>query len=279
MGGVPGRGGRLPRARRGVGRDPGRPSGRAIVATPAGGAVRVPGRGSRPAALEIPDRPRSNSDALETFDDQDQMTDVEFLADREQTLSVAKANLEKYESVLDLAARFPELDDNARVEASAAVALVRTAAEYTVEEGVNNTVPEPGDSPGLLRAARLPLDTDPLSAAWTAGAVRKAVSAFAVATKKKCSPARLLKGVAERADEWVREAKSEIEIFGPEVDALRKRVTLTQAVAVSRRTCVDASTADHISRYEGHLQRQLTKSLDELERLQRRRTSLTPNGQ
>src|SRR5262249_53435900 len=41
------------------------------------------------AELEIPDRPRSDSDALGSFDDQDQMSDEEFLADREQTVSAA----------------------------------------------------------------------------------------------------------------------------------------------------------------------------------------------
>src|SRR5262245_40601096 len=95
--------------------------------------------------------------------------------------------LEKYGSILDLAARLPELNDDARVEAQAAVTLLRTAAEYAAEEGANNTMPEPDDGPGLLGMAGLPLDTEPLSAAGTAGAVRKAVSVIAGAMKKKYS--------------------------------------------------------------------------------------------
>jgi hypothetical protein len=231
------------------------------------------------AEREIPARPRSDSDALESFDDQDQMSDEEFLADREQALAAAVANLERYRPILNLAGRLPDLDDDAPVEAAAAMALLGTGAEYAVDEGADNTVPAPDDDPGLLRAAGLPADADPLSAAWTAGAVRKAVSAFAAAMKKKCSPARLVKGVAEWADEWVRDSEGQVELYAPEVDALRRRITLIHAVACVRRTCVDAPTAGQISRYEGHLQRQLSKALDELERLQQRRTKPGPGGE
>jgi hypothetical protein len=231
------------------------------------------------AELEIPDRPKSDSNALNSFDDQDEMSDEQFLADREQTLSAAMANLEKYRPILDLAARLPDLGDDAPVEAAAALAFLGTGAEYAAEEGCDDTVPEPDDGPGLLRVAGLPADADPLSAAWTAGAVRKAASAFASAMKKKCIQARLVKGVAEWADEWVKDAEGQIELYAPEVDALRQRITLTSAVGRARRTCVDTPTAGHISRYEGHLQRQLTKTLDELERMQRRRAGHPPGGQ
>jgi hypothetical protein len=196
------------------------------------------------------------------FDDQDEMSDEEFLADREHTLANAVANLEKYRPILNLVARLPDLGDDIRVEASAAVAFLGTGAEYATEEAANDTAPKPDDGPGLLRAAGLPADTDPLSAAWTAGTIRKAVTAFAGAMKRKCVPARLVKGVAEWADEWVRDAEGQIEQYAPAVDARRQRITLTSAVGRARRTCVAAPTAAHVARYEGHLQRQLTTTLD-----------------
>ena len=79
----------------------------------------------------------------------------------------------------------------------------------------------------------------------------------------------LVNEVAEFSASWLQNARTRLEEDEPEAITLRKRVTLTDAVARARRTGVNAAEAAHIVRYEGHLQRQLRESLDELERLHR----------
>jgi hypothetical protein len=61
---------------------------------------------------------------------------------------------------------------------------------------------------------------------------------------------------AEELAEWQADAQ-----------ALRQRITLSKAIKVARRTGVSDETADRVIRYEGHLSRQLSQVLDQLDRL------------
>jgi hypothetical protein len=75
--------------------------------------------------------------------------------------------------------------------------------------------------------------------------------------------------VAEAAPECVDDSRGTIDTDAPEADALRRRVELQGAVARARRAGVNAAAAAHVARYEGHLQRLLKQTLDELDRLRR----------
>jgi hypothetical protein len=215
------------------------------------------------AELEVPARPRTGDAALE--DDEDLMSDAELLAERERTVAAARAKLASYGPAGRLASRLKDLPDDTRVDDGEALPFLAACAEQAREAGATD-VPDPDDASALIAAAGL---STPGARTWTAAAVRRAASRFAAAVPKKRDAGWLVSEVAEAADEWVKDSRITIEMDAPEADALRKRVELQTAVARVRRAGVNATAAAHVARYEGHLQRQLKHTLDELERLRR----------
>jgi hypothetical protein len=216
------------------------------------------------AELEIPARPRTGEAALRE-DDEDLMSDAELLAQRERAVAAARAKLARYDPVGRLASRLKNLADEAKLDGGEALLFLSVCAEQARAAGAD-LVPDPKDHPAFAAAAGLDAGG---SQPWTAGAVRQAMSRFAAAIPKKRDGDWLLAEVAEAADEWVEESRTTIEMDGPEADSLRKRVELHAAVARARRAGVNAVAAATIARYEGHLQRQLKHTMDELERLRR----------
>jgi hypothetical protein len=226
------------------------------------------------AELEIPSRPGSDKNSIDLLiDDNDDtgVSDSEILAERDEKLSKAMTKLAEFRQISEMAARLPPMKDGDALDAGIAAKFVSDCADFAEGEGVDNTVPSADDADGLLRVAGLPTDTDSHAAKWTVGAVRKAVSAINAGMNRKRSDAEFMQDVADWADEWIEDAEGEIKLYAPEVEILRRRFTLLSAIARARRIIVDDQTAGQIARYEGHLQRQFTKTLDELERLQGRR--------
>jgi hypothetical protein len=214
------------------------------------------------AELEIPARPRTGEDALRA-DDEDRMSDAELLAEREASVAAAQAKLARYEPAGRLAARIKDLPDDAGLDDREALAFLAACAEQARAADADD-VPEPNDDSALAAAAGLAPGGPRY---WTAAAVRQAASRFAAAVPKKRSLDWLVNEVAEAAGESVEDSRMTIEMDGPEAAALRKRVELQSAVARARRAGANAATAANVARYEGHLQRQLKHTLDELERL------------
>ena len=218
------------------------------------------------AELEIPARPRTRGSIL--IDDEENMPDAELLAEREKSVIAAREQLTKFGLAGDLADRIADLADATPIDAGSALAFVSACAEQAESIGCNDP-PDSEDVDAMLEAAGLPADDGPAGPAWTAGAVRRAVATFASAMYDKQTPDWLVNEVAEFSASWLQNARTRLEEDEPEALTLRKRVTLTDAVARARRTGVNAMEAAHIVRYEGHLQRQLTQALDDLERLHR----------
>ncbi|MBO0698266.1 MAG: hypothetical protein J2P46_07735 [Zavarzinella sp.] len=223
-------------------------------------------------ALEIPARPRSTESAIDQLldEDEDRMTDEEFLADREASVADARATVEKYCPARDFATGLSDLGDEAPVDPAGTLAFLAACSDHAEDEGADDTLSDIEDEEGLRQIAGLAPGP---GAAWTAGAVRKVLGAFAAATKKKQAPARFLKAVLGSLDYWIKDAETEIELHAPEADALRQRIVLSGAVARARRAGVGDAAAGHIARYEGHLQRQLSATLSELARLQQGRVA------
>jgi hypothetical protein len=224
------------------------------------------------AQLEVPGRPRTGEDALHE-DDEDRMTDAELLAERERSVANARAKLARYEPAGRLAARLKGLPDEAPIDPAEALPFLAACAEQAQAADAEEGVPEPEDEGALRKAAGV---ADGASAAFTAGALRRAASLFAAAVTRKRSADWLVKEVAEAADEWVEDSRTTIEMDGPEADALRRRVELRAAIARARRAGVNAAEAAHVARYEGHLQRQLKLTLVELDRLGQRAKGTAP---
>jgi hypothetical protein len=88
---------------------------------------------------------------------------------------------------------------------------------------------------------------------------------------RKAGAAAFLKAVAACLGRRLAKAEAVIEQCAPDVAALRMRVTINRAVDRARRVVQDEAAATKITRYEGHLQRQLTAMLTDLNRLQGRR--------
>jgi hypothetical protein len=222
------------------------------------------------AALEIPPRPHSTEDSIDQIlhEDEDTMTDEEFLADREKSVADAQATVEKYRPARELAVRLADLGDDAPVDEPIALAFLSACVDHAEDEGADDALPDADEVSELQRAAGL---TEGAGATWTAGALRKAMGAFAAAMNKKRTPARFLKEVIDATDYWIKDAETQIELHAPEADALRRRIILSGAVARARRAGVGEAVSGQIARYEGHLQRQLSATLSELERLQRSR--------
>jgi hypothetical protein len=216
------------------------------------------------AELEIPARPRTGEDALRE-DDEDLMSDAELLDERERSVAGARAKLARYGPAGQLAARLKDLTDKAHLDDGEALPFLAACAEQAQEAGAED-IPDPDDLSAVAASAGLDANGP---RTWTAGAVRQAAALFAAAVPNKRSLAWLVKEVAEAADEWVEDSRTTIEMDGPSAEALRQRVELQTAVARARRAGANAAAAAHVARYEGHLQRQLKHTLDELERLRR----------
>lgn len=215
------------------------------------------------AELEIPDRQRTGEEALHE-DDEDLMSDAELLTEREESIAAARAKLARYDPAGRLAERMKDLDDDAKLDKREALMFLAACAEQARAADAED-VPDPDDEEALKRTAGLAAG-DPI---WTVAMIRSAVAVFAAAIPKKKSATWLVNEVVEAADEWVEDSHSTIEMDSSEAEALRKRVDLQGAVARARRAGVNAVAAAHVARYEGHLQRQLRQTLDELDRLRR----------
>lgn len=213
------------------------------------------------AELEVPDRPRTGEDALHE-DDEDRMSDTELLAERERSVALARAKLARYEPAGDVARRLKGLGNDARIDAAEGLAFLAACAEQARSADADG-VPDPDDDAALREAAGV------VGTALTVGDLRRGASLFASLIPKKRTADWLVNEVADAADEWIDDSRTRIEIDGPEADALRKRIELRTAIAQARRAGVNAATAALVARYEGHLQRQLRQTLNELERLRR----------
>jgi hypothetical protein len=225
------------------------------------------------AELEMPTRPRTDGDALEDFDKQDRMTDAEFLADREQSAERARETIARWRTTGDMARRLTSLPDDEQIDRLAALSFAQVCVDFAKDEGAGPALPDSNEPGSLLKFAGLSGDAGAVT--WSAATLRTVVTAVCGTLKQKRTPIALLKEIIQVAEDWVEESTSDIEELEPDVAALRKRLTLRPAIACARRVIVDNCTANRITRYEGHLQRQLTKTLDELDRLQVRRLKTT----
>jgi len=229
------------------------------------------------AALEIPARPPDRDGGGSGLTRQvHTVTDEDRLNALEAKLAPAQARVAKYSPARDLAGRLAEMDPGAQIDPAAAVALVSVCAKYAADRSDDVEVPDQDDPDGLLAAAGLPAGASLLDAPWTAGAALKAVSTIAASVRGKATSPRFLAEVTGWLGRRLAKAEAVIQQCTPDVAVLRKRVNMNRAVARARRVVADEAAVTKIARYEGHLQRQLTATLAELERLQRWREATSP---
>jgi hypothetical protein len=101
---------------------------------------------------------------------------------------------------------------------------------------------------------------------WTVGMVRRAVAELA--RWYEVDPGGLAAKVLTQLQEGKQEWEPVLDELEAQVEALRRRVEAKEARLRQRRMVPDEKELEKISRYEGHLTRQLNLALHELQRLQ-----------
>ena len=109
---------------------------------------------------------------------------------------------------------------------------------------------------------------------WTVCAVRKGVDRIAKAAEWTAK--RLLDDAACGAAAEVEQRRKEAAELSAGVEVIR-RLTVEAEAAARQRALVPVEVVDAVVKYEGHLQRQLTQTLHELERRQALRSDCPPH--
>lgn len=254
---------------------------RRVAAFEAGVVARASDRAARRARGEETDEP---ADTFSLFGRTRRPTHP--LVEARERVEHAERAVADGERLAPLLARLSAAPDGERVGGADALFTLSELAAYLPEPDDDDD-DEDGDDldsdpmtdpthPRFLLAVGVPSEAhvDPDEwCGWTAGAVRLGVER--IARSQKWTRDRLLARAAAGVDD-LGDERAELTAARRALRAAEKQAASDEAAARRRALVPAKDTADVVLRYEGHLQRQLTQTLHELERRQALRSENPP---
>jgi hypothetical protein len=212
---------------------------------------------------EVPDevRERATSSLLES----PAQHDSRHLRKVEKDLAKKRETVQLWEATRRLLEQLPQLADREPVEADDV---------FGVFEDLLGSLPESAEGPdteddAFLSAIGVPADeqADPWNwRGWTASMVKKGLARIALAGK--LAPEKLLARAVQERQQTQANSQQAVRDLERQARELRRRIKTHEDRLRQRRMLPDASTLEKITRYEGHLSRQMLQALHTLERLQ-----------